>query len=336
MFIDSFTVYLTIDIAGTILYIIILNIIIRKKFSILKNKEAVIEQETKTEIVKSLKGLVYHKLGTVSVYGTNYLYTTMFAGLTQTAIYSNYQLMIRVVEGIINNFFTALTSTIGNLLASEGDEKVYSLFKVLFLINFWLVSLAAIIFYNSSSAFISLWVGKKYIISDTTLVLFTAYIFVMYIRPSTEQFKFAAGIFYEDRFIPIIEAILNLIACLALGYYFGMTGIIAGNLISTLLVISWQKPYMVFKYVFKRSLKEYFKVLIPYIILCIFALVVSNWVCSLLNLPFNLFGFVGYVVATVLVVNVIYLAVFWKTRVFSELRNYGKSLFMILKAKFSR
>ncbi|WMJ16353.1 hypothetical protein RA955_17255 [Geobacillus proteiniphilus] len=326
IFLKSFTVYLVIDFLTTIIYISIFNRIITRKYSFLKECDSEIDKDIKDKIIRSLKGLVFHKLGYLALNSTNYLYTALFSGLKMTAIYSNYQMIIVVIQGLINNLFTSINSTIGNIIIGEDSEKRYINFRILFLINFWLVSLAAILFYNTSSSFMSFWVGTDYIAPNNTVALFTAYIFFGLIRAATEQFKFASGVFYEDRFIPLIEAFVNVVSCLLLGKEFGITGIVAGNLLTVLLITTWQKPYIVFKYVFHRSLREYFKLFILFLIIGMLALYISNKMCILLNSSLSIsnyiFIFIVNSLITVFVVNIIYVLFFWNTQMFKMIRKY--------------
>ncbi len=329
----SFTLYLIIELVSSTLYIIVQNWVIKRKYMELEVSDAVIDIVTKDKVVKSLKGYGFNKIGTVAVFGTNYVYTTLFSGLAGTAVYSNYQLLVTSMISISGGIFNSISSSIGNILATESKETAYKLYRLIFFINFWMASLIGIIFYNSSQAFVTAWVGKNYVASASTVILFTAYFFFTSIRSSTEVFKSAGGIFYEDRYVPLVEASINFIACISLGYKFGLAGVIGGNLISTLTIITWQKPYMVFKYIFKKRLIDYFKDLGFYIIIAIGALFLSGFFCNIASPKENFVGFLEDVVISFFTVNIFFVILFYKTNVFKELLEYYEKILRIIRNK---
>jgi hypothetical protein len=171
------------------------------------------------------------------------------------------------------------------------------------------------------------WVGSKYLINKAIIYLLAFNFFINSIRPAAEQFKTAAGIFYEDRFVPIIEAIANTIACVYLGYKFGMIGVVAGNIISTALVVSWQKPYMAFKYIFKVRLIYYFVDLLKYFSTGILCLVISSKLCFLLDVNNFWSEFFLQAGISIAVSASIFYILFSRTSMYIELTAYGQKIF---------
>lgn len=320
----SFVLYLVIELSTNIIAIVCLNQIISRAYKRMNTCEAVLEDSTKAAINKSIKGLVFHRIGFSAVFGTNYLYTTLFSNLVMTAIYSNYVLIINGMTGLTGTLFSAISSSIGNILVTENEDTIYENYKTMCLVNFWLTSIAAIAFYTASPAFITAWVGHKYIVSPITLIIFTATFFLTGIRPSSEQFKFAAGIFYEDRFVPIIEAIVNIIACLLLGYRFGMTGVVAGNLISTILIVTWQKPYMVYKYILKRKFFGYFKIVAPFLIATGLSLGVSKYIIGMIGSSKSYAGALEIGCISFIITNLVYITLFSRTNAYKPIKGYMK------------
>jgi hypothetical protein len=326
-FTKSFFVYLLIELFSNLLVIVIQNWLIKRNFKELDTVQPVLDITTKNQITRSLKGYGFHRAGSVAVFGTNYIYTALFSGLLGAAMYSNYQLLISAMTNLSGNIFSAVSSSIGNIIVTESKERAYNLFKIILFVNFWICSLVTILFYNSSTAFVTAWIGSEYVASSSTILLFTAYYFFTSIRSATEVFKGAGGLFYEDRLIPIFEAGLNFIACITLGYKYGLSGVLAGNLLSTLAIITWQKPYIVFKYIFQRNLKDYFKDFLLYLFIGVIALFLSNFICRVIALPMNFLGFLGNSLLSLFIINGFYILVFWKTEVFKQAMGYFQKAF---------
>ena len=76
-------------------------------------------------------------------------------------------------------------------------------------------------------------------------------------RATVDSYISAHGL-YKDIWAPMTEAVINVSMSVLLGTYFGLNGIIAGILISQVVIISIWKPYFLFKAGLKISAKKYF------------------------------------------------------------------------------
>ena len=72
-----------------------------------------------------------------------------------------------------------------------------------------------------------------------------------------ETFKGAAGLYYNDRFVPVVQAIINLFISILFTFKFGILGVLLGTLISYSVPFIF-KPIIVYKNIFRKSSKEYF------------------------------------------------------------------------------
>jgi hypothetical protein len=66
---------------------------------------------------------------------------------------------------------------------------------------------------------------------------------------------------------PVTEAVLNLGLSILLGYYYGLTGILSGVLISLLVIVCIWKPLFLYKCGFKENIGEYVIRLFKYLAL---------------------------------------------------------------------
>ena len=60
-------------------------------------------------------------------------------------------------------------------------------------------------------SFITIWIGYKFVLPTKVLLVLVINFFIVSSRSTYGAFKEAAGIFYEDRFVPIIESLLNIV-----------------------------------------------------------------------------------------------------------------------------
>ena len=144
-------------------------------------------------------------------------------------------------------------------------------------------------------------------------------------RGSYNAFQDAAGIFYENRFVPLAESALNLISSLLLLRVWGLAGIFAGTIISGTALWCFSYPRFVYRKLFQREYTEYAAETAGYILL--FIVVGScTWFLSTLiagrlpDAPLALFA--ADAMLCLLFPNVVLAAVFGR----SDLFGYFKGL----------
>ncbi|MBD7916459.1 hypothetical protein H9660_15045, partial [Clostridium sp. Sa3CUN1] len=259
---SNFYLYLIIKVLCRIGENIIINSIVNKNYSFLDdNSKDNLPSEIKDDILKKVKGLIFHKIGTFVVCGTDNIIISMLPGLgiVWVGLYSNYLLIINQLSSIISQIFSSLTASVGNLVIEEDSKKSYKIFKCILLINSFIYTYAAISMFFISKPFIKLWIGEEYLFKDYVVLALVINFYLNGMRNSYALFKDASGIFYEDRMVPIIESIVNLFISLIAGYFFGIIGVFIGTICSNLVLFLYSFPKYVYKRIFERNMKEYFK-----------------------------------------------------------------------------
>ena len=128
--------------------------------------------------------------------------------------------------------------------------------------------------------FIDFWLGKGLLLDKFTFVIILLNFYISGLRSSIITFKTKSGIFANDKYVPIIEAVINLGTSIILAKNYGLVGIFLGTTISTLAIPFWLQPKLVYNNVFNKSVMEYFKKYFIYLLLTIVAGVVTTFLCS--------------------------------------------------------
>lgn len=272
----NFLIYLIIQIVISFFQRIITNIYISKKYKSInfKSKEKLNDNDKKC-ITKNVKAMFFHKIGDYCINGTDNLIISTMINLSTVGIYSNYLMIINMLNGFVTNAFNGITASLGNLVAKENDEKKDEVFKKLYFISFLLYGFCSVCLINVLTTFMTLWIGEKYCLNMLLTIIIVFNFYLTGIRVPVHIMKSASGLFDVDKFTPIIQSIVNLIISIILAKYIGLLGILLGTLISSLILPVWQRPYLVYKYVIHKTSKNYFVNNICYI------LVIS--VCSLIS-----------------------------------------------------
>jgi hypothetical protein len=147
-------------------------------------------------------------------------------------------------------------------------------------------------------------------------------------RNSITTVKSTAGIFHEDRFAPLFQAAINLGVSFILVHFLGLVGIFLGGFISALAVPFWTTPYFVYKKVFNQPLHRYFLTYAYYTCIGLAGCLAAMAACSFLP-SYSIAWLLLQGVICVITVNVVYVAIFFKTYEFKYL--YGVLLLIINK-----
>lgn len=294
--------------------------IVNNRYSYIKTKEKYyIEKDIQNNLIKNVKALFLHNIGSYCVYGTDNLLISAFIGVKQVGVYSNYTMIIGQLSSLLTPMIGGIGASIGNLIATESNEKNYEIFKVVRLINFWIYSVCVIFLINLMEPFINWWLGDGLLLDRLTFIVILINFYITGMRSSINTFKTKGGIFSEDKYIPLLEAVINLILSIILVRYFGLAGIFMGTTISTIVLPLWIQSKLVYNKLFNRSVMEYFKVYVFYILLTVATGILTTIICNKLV---QWDGFLSLIIKgliCVVVPNIIYIMVFFKTEEFQYL-----------------
>ena len=241
---------------------ILISLIANKKYPYIKEKNIKpLDKVEKASIYKKVKGLFFHRMGGFIVLGTDNIIisVTKSLGIIVVGLYSNYYLIINVLQHLMNHIFVSLSGGVGRLLVENDKKKSYSVFKTIFLMNSWIYSYVAISFYFVSKPFVEIWIGTEYILSSIVVFVLTINLYITGLRCTFGIFKDSAGIFYEDRIIPVIESIVNIVASLIFVHFFGLAGVFLGTITSTMVIYFYTFPKYVYKRLLGQGVKQYAK-----------------------------------------------------------------------------
>lgn len=265
---------LEIVMAGVTSYVLDRNI--HKEYPWLQPKvsEGKTLQKQYPSIITKTKQIFFHKIGYFVLTQTSPLVIYAYTSLTLVAIYGNYMLIVSGVTLLINALLNSIAAGVGNLVAEGNKQKIKSVFWELTALRMWIASVICFGIYILGDSFITLWVGNEYILPQSAFIILIITTFINLSR-TNDAFISAYGLF-QDIWAPIAEASLNLGLSILLGYYYGLTGILSGVLISLLVVIYCWKPYFLYRYGFKENISEYILYYIKYLSLLMSAFIVSK------------------------------------------------------------
>ena len=319
---EQFLLYLLTAAAVELAQKIFVSIYLDRLYPFLKEKNVEkLEKEETDVIVRKTKALVLHKLGDTARLQTDSLIITALISVVVNGIVSNYTLVISTVSNFVNVIFNSVISGFGNLIATESLEKQYKTFRIYRFFAVWIYGFFAIGFYTLLTPLIHLWFGASRTLEEIVVACILVDYFFKGERIVLSNYKTAAGVFEQDKYLALIQGIVNLVISVVLVQKIGLVGVYVGTIVSG-LIANVTKPIIIYRVCFERGSKAYFMDSVKYLLVMgaelLVAVPVHRIVMKHIGIPSFL---LGGIVITILF-NLIFFIVFGR----SEECEYFKDL----------
>lgn len=325
--------WIILEFISNILTVIAINHVIRKEYPWLKKSH-----ESSATLIKrygdlmvKTKQMFVHKIASFVLEQTAPLIIYAFVSLSMVAYYGNYMMLIGYTITLMNVIFEGMGASIGNLVAENNKQHTLEVFWELFTSRIWIAGITCFGLYIFINPFITLWLGKQYLLDETTVLLMVVGMFIRMTRAVVDSFKNAYQLF-ADVWAPVAEAIINLGCSILFGYWWGLNGILIGSNLSLIIIVLLWKPYYTFRKGLKASSVNYY---VQYIIHCGILLI-----CALLckeifkrffsiDLEYNYILYaLGLVVSLIVYIISTYLTFYF---FYSSMRRFTQRIFNIFK-----
>ena len=309
---QSFVVYLFVQVVCTIGNNIFVSLYVDKHYPEIKidNKDK-LDDQTKQEIKKNIAGVFISKISGVIVSSTDNLLISKFVSTIVLGFYSNYLIFVDLFKSFISKVFESIIGSVGNLVAIESGSAAYTVYKKINFVNTWLVAYCSSMLFLLVNHFIDFWIGSGYLLSKAIVLWICINLYMRLIRWPNSAFIDTYGLFWNVKWKAIAEAIINIIASLIflIPLKMGVQGVLLGTFVSNILTNFWYEPYIIFRYKFNVSIREYFFSIIRHMI----CLVLGTLLCYLFGSFVIVHGFVGlilYFLVYLFLFNAVYVLFF--------------------------
>ncbi len=274
----QFLLYLILQIVFSLFQNITINLVATKQYPQLKEfAREKISKEDRKRLFRDVKALMLYKIANVITTGTDSTIISSSLGTSQVGILGNYRTIRGYVTSMTAQFYNSINPSLGNLAATEGIERQYSIFKKLNFGTFWIACFCATCFFCLFNPFIRIWLGNdEWLLPIWTVGVYVLeYFFATMIGP-IGAFRNANGLFVQTKYLALIQAILNLIISILLVKPLGILGVLIGTVLACVLTQMWYEPKVLYKEVFHRSVFRYYAQLGVYLIITVACCVIVN------------------------------------------------------------
>lgn len=317
----SYIAYLAISLLLTLAENLTISSIANRLYPFLREKTVadLSTQELQT-LRRNISAQFLHRVGGIVVFSSDNIIISKFVGLMEAGLYSNYTLILTSVNGILNRMISAVTASVGNLMAGSDDSHSESVFYHVLFLNAWLYGFASVCLLCLFQPFIRLWLGEDYLLTDMTVAMIVASFYINGIRLTLLIFKDASGIFTQDRYKPLVEAAVNILISIPLAIRYGVMGVLLGTVISTLTVAFWYEAYVFFRVRYGKGLGRYLFCQFEYLAITFLAVLLCRALCTVV--PSDTPGaFLARMAICLLVPNVLFYICFKRTADFAYVKE---------------
>lgn len=314
---SNFYLYLIMMPFATLLDGILIILFSKKMYPDIKPVKGCLKKETAREISVNTKATLIHKIGGVVVYSTDNILISSIVGLAVLGAYTNYYVIVSALVSFVGLVATSVKSSVGNYIAIEEKEKAKNLFDKLTFLFMCLSIFCSVCYFCIANSFIFVWVGEKYVLSTTTVLLISISLFLNLCKSTNNLYKDCSGLMDKDKYRVIYEIIINLAMSIILGRVMGINGIILGTIISTVAGPLITEPFVVYKYYFKTKFLDYVKQFFKYFIILVITGCFTYGVSSLIPSG-NILLLMAKIIVACLTCACVMIGFFWRNSYFKE------------------
>lgn len=276
-----------------------------------------ISKETLHSFKKRVAGLFATKFCSGMRTSIDSLCVSAFIGLTVTAIYSNYYMVVVALTNICSVFAASILAGVGNRIVTNTPDSNYRQMRVFDFVYMWFSGIACVCMVAFFQTFMRMWVGNDLMFPDYMPFLFGLYFYSLRTGDMKGVYQDASGLWWENRYRAFFEVGLNIVLSIILVQLIGPAGVVLSAVTSLLLVNFGMGSHIVFKYYFKNGkLKEFYVDHIKYLLTTSITVMMTYYLCS--TISNTIVGFMAKLAICLFVSNLAYLCFYWHCEVRKE------------------
>lgn len=291
----------------TVLKNIVLYILSNKMYPQYRCEGSVPKSEI-DNIKKRVAGMFLHKLSFVFRNSLDSIVISTFLGLEILGQYNSYYFIINAISGIMILVSNSVTASVGNSIVVESKKKNYADFKKLQLLYMWLISWLTVGFVGCLQPFIKLWLGKNMMFDDGIVVIFCVYFFSIHFSRVCHIYRDAAGLWWQDRYRPIVETVVNLTLNILLVRFIGVSGVMLSTIFCIVFIEGTWGTRILFKHYFTEEKQSVYMLKLLWLwVLTALAGAICYFLCKIIHLN-GIPALIVYGIVATLISNIIYAA----------------------------
>lgn len=233
----DYLLYLVTALLSKSVYILLTRVYCFRRFPYLKGTIRVTYKQIKeTNLFAEIRNNIAIMIAMVVFNGTDNIVITGFLGITAAGLYSNYQTIYNQLRNLIGKFINGMSMSVADYIHRTDNEKakIELFYKIQFLCgSVGLISSSC--FFSLVQPFITLFFGEGLLLDTMAVLIISIMLFLNVFGTGSAMFRHAMGKYWIDRNYQLMAAAVNLGISLLLVRMIGLTGILIGTILGTLV-----------------------------------------------------------------------------------------------------
>lgn len=192
-------------------------------------------------------------------------------------VYTSYNSLMNYPVTLVNKVINNLRASIG-LKLSKNDTNIYSVFKEIMSINYFVAAIVTSTFIVMVNKFIFLWIGEQFLLDNFSVILFASILLRRLIINTIYAVRDGKGLYRESKHYTLATAIINFLLSLLLVKPFGIKGLLLSTVLSNYLIMDLGNFYLVYNNIFKKRLLSLYKDLFLLLVAVTCSVMSSNYI----------------------------------------------------------
>lgn len=326
----NFILYLFIRIICDLLNNIFCSAYAEKHYPYIKEKTgAEVSKEEIDGLKKDVKGLLLTKIASTAFSGTDNIFISSFIGIGYVGILSNYTMILSIINNLMNNIFSSVTASIGNLNVTGDLKQTEKVLYRLWFINtmfYGYVSIGMILLIRDFVT--EIWFDSEYYLSSAIIISAVIELFLRSIHYPIYTVRTSLGLFSEYKALFAGAAVLNIILDFILVKPMGITGLFIATILCRGITYITD-IHAVYKLEFKKSPVKYYQKFCFWLVYLTLLCIVLYFMC--ISVPIT--GIIGFILKFIIITFIYGSLVFILFRKSEEFQYFAKTLLNLVKKK---
>lgn len=204
--------------------------------------------------------------------------------LPAVTVYAAYNTAISYPTKLVTKIVENIRASIG-LKISTDDKNMYSVFRELLSISYFIAVLTVPVFVLMINDFIGVWIGEQYVLGIFSVVLFSLILFHKLVINLIYIVRDGKGLYKESKVFTVMTTVTNIALSIILAREYSINGLLVASVLSNYLILDYGNLKLVYNKVFDKS---YFVVIKDYTSLIIIILLTFTTSDFLINNIFQI------------------------------------------------
>lgn len=225
--------------------------------------------ELYTDIKRFIRDMLASRFGAYVFYSTDNVILSFFRGVIAVGIFSNYTMITAGINSVVNHVFSSLLASFGDYITTHQKTEQQRAIIDHYLCGFFLIGNCCMMcFIFLVQPFVVLAFGREYVLEGRVILVMAVNLLLTIMIQLPSQVFIVFRLYKYDKGIIAVSALLNIVVSVALVTRYGILGVLAGTLITSLIYL-FSRLAIISTVLFGDNVFHYIELILKYCMISI-------------------------------------------------------------------